>query len=423
MRRSFLLAVAACLCLVSSGPIGLASLRASDDGDGALRDLRAWIAEPSAERAPLAEQAFAAVALDRSQAEAAAKLLIDDHAARRRAALPDGLASGELTVDGVTMKFAYRKFGEPTATGRSLYLSMHGGGGAPARVNDGQWENQKRLYEPAEGVYLAPRAPGNTWDLWHQGHIDPLFDRLIADLIVVEGVDPNRVYLMGYSAGGDGVYQLAPRMADRFAAAAMMAGHPNETSPLGLRNLPFAIYCGGRDSAYDRNKIAEQWGKTLDELAAADEGGYPHRTVIYPDKGHWMDREDAEALPWMAQQVRNLRPDRVVWKQDDVIGTRFYWLAMSAEAGADRTLVDVRREGGTFVVERASKSLELTIRLDDSMTDLDAPIKVIEGDTVLFEGKANRTIATLAKTLEERGDPTGLFSAEVRVTIEPRREE
>ena len=38
-------------------------------------------------------------------------------------------------------------------------------------------------------------------------------DRLIENLVVFEGVDPNRVYLLGYSAGGDGVYQLAPRMA------------------------------------------------------------------------------------------------------------------------------------------------------------------------------------------------------------------
>ena len=43
-------------------------------------------------------------------------------------------------------------------------------------------------------------------------------------MIAFYGVDSDRVYLMGYSAGGDGVYQVAPRMADRFAAAAMMAG-------------------------------------------------------------------------------------------------------------------------------------------------------------------------------------------------------
>ena len=74
-------------------------------------------------------------------------------------------------------------------------------------------------------------------------------------------LDPNKVYLMGYSAGGDGVYQLAPRMADRFAAAAMMAGHPNETSPLGLRNLPFTIHMGENDTPYKRNKVAAEWKK------------------------------------------------------------------------------------------------------------------------------------------------------------------
>ncbi|MFM8642358.1 MAG: polyhydroxyalkanoate depolymerase, partial [Phycisphaerales bacterium] len=110
---------------------------------------------------------------------------------------------------------------------------------APAPVNDAQWENQKRLYSPPEGVYVAPRAPTNEWNLWHQGHVDALFDRLIENLVMCERVDPDRIYLMGYSAGGDGVYQLAPRMADRFAAAAMMAGHPNEAVPDGLRNLPF----------------------------------------------------------------------------------------------------------------------------------------------------------------------------------------
>ena len=110
------------------------------------------------------------------------------------------------------------------AGGRSLFLSLHGGGGAPAEVNDSQWRNQIALaqgYRPQEGLYVAPRAPTNSWKLWHEDHLDALFDRLIADLVVLENVNPNRVYVLGYSAGGDGVYQLGPRMADRWAAASM----------------------------------------------------------------------------------------------------------------------------------------------------------------------------------------------------------
>ena len=51
----------------------------------------------------------------------------------------------------------------------------------------------------------APRAPTETWNLWHEAHIAPLFQALIETYVARRGVHPNKVYLMGYSAGGDGV--------------------------------------------------------------------------------------------------------------------------------------------------------------------------------------------------------------------------
>jgi hypothetical protein len=47
-------------------------------------------------------------------------------------------------------------------------------------------------------------------------------------------------------------------MADRWAAAAAMAGHPNDADPKGLRNVSFAIDVGARDDAYDRNEVARE---------------------------------------------------------------------------------------------------------------------------------------------------------------------
>jgi hypothetical protein len=378
--------------------------------------LEKYLAMPAAERAKLEEQDFAKKVISREEAATAQELLWKDHVARIRADRAKEMEARELAIVEKKMPFYYKIFGDKPATGRSLYISMHGGGGAPKRVNDSQWENQKRLYELKEGVYCAPRAPTDTWNLWHEGHIDPLFDRLIENLIVFEDVDPDRVYLMGYSAGGDGVYQLAPRMADRLAAAAMMAGHPNETSPLGLRNLPFAIHMGARDGAYGRNKVAEDWGKKLDELQKADPTGYPHFTKLHEGKGHWMDRQDAEAIPWMAEYRRNVLPKKIVWKQDDVVGSRFYWLAVDSNKVPSRAEVIATRDGQTIAIEKSDVPA-LTIRLSDAMCNLDEPITVKSQDKTVFEGRVERTIATIAKTLAERGDPKGIFAAEMVVVV------
>ncbi|HEX2476754.1 MAG TPA: polyhydroxyalkanoate depolymerase, partial [Lacipirellulaceae bacterium] len=312
----------------------------AEQSAAALTSLDNYLAADRDSRPPLAEQAFARTPLTRADADAAGEKLWEDHAQSIRESRAGEMKERRLKDGELVMPFHYETFGDKPTSGRRLFISMHGGGGAPRQVNDRQWENQKRLYRPEEGVYVAPRGPTDNWNLWHEPHIDRLFDRLIEDMIVFEDVDPNRVYILGYSAGGDGVYQLAPRMADRWAAAAMMAGHPNDALPLGLRNIGFTIHVGGRDGAYNRNKVAAEWGQKLDDLHKADPDGYSHLVTIHPDKPHWLDREDAAALPWMVEYVRNPVPTRVVWKQDDVTHGRFYWLAVDADeekAGSEIT--------------------------------------------------------------------------------------
>lgn len=301
------------------------------------------------------------------------------------------------------MKYLERTFGEAKEGERSLWISMHGGGGAPARVNDQQWQNQIRLYEPKEGIVVAPRAPSNSWNLWHQGHIDDLFDRLIANFVLTRGVNPNRVYLMGYSAGGDGVYQLAPRMADRYAAAAMMAGHPNNANALGLRNLPFMIFMGGKDGAYGRNNVAAKWGERLDELQKGDSKGYEHKVTIYPQHGHWMNRDDREALPWMLARTRNPWPKKIVWHQSGRTHERFYWLAVPKGTAKGGQTVTAGVDGQTIVISGGGIK-KLNLRLSDKLVDLDQPVVVTVDGKEVFKGQVARTVKAIWNSLQERVD-------------------
>jgi transglutaminase-like putative cysteine protease len=360
------------------------------------------------------ELRWEALGLDQASAEALVASRYREIAAKIAEEREAELAGKEFLLGEHSMRLLERTFGEAPETGRSLWISMHGGGGAPARVNDQQWQNQIRLYEPEEGIYLAPRAPTNAWNLWHQAHIDPLFDRLIETYVAARGVDPDRVYLMGYSAGGDGVYQLAPRMADRFAAASMMAGHPNEASPLGLRNLPFFLFMGGKDGAYNRNQVVKDWGAKLDALEAADPTGYPHRLTIYEDKSHWMGGNDREALPWMAAARRDPWPSRVVWRQDDVTHTRFYWLQIAPEDAKTGATVIAEVEGRTIRIETEDVQ-SLTLRLRDELIDLELPIRVEANGEEVFAGVVQRTADAIAESLEDRADPRTAATALLQV--------
>lgn len=361
---------------------------------------------------------FAGMKLGADAFESARQMLWDAYVAGIKDERTKEWNAKKIVMGDQTMKFDYRTFGDKPENGRSLFISMHGGGGAPARVNDQQWQNQIGLYEPEEGIYLSPRAPTDTWNLWHQGHIDTMFTRIIEDAILLADVDPNRIYLMGYSAGGDGVYQLAPRMADQIAAAAMMAGHPNDAKPLGLRNIGFTLHMGGRDAAYKRNEVAREWKKKLAELKEADPDGYDHEVVIHERHGHWMQRDDAVAVPWMSKFTREPFPNKVVWYQSGVTHDRYYWLAVNEENKKGGSHVVVVRDGQNFAIEKAEGLNSLTIRFNDQMIDFDQPVVVTWNDKEVFNGKVDRTLGVVAATIADRGDPASIYSGEIQIELQ-----
>ena len=318
--------------------------------------------------------------------------------------------------DGLRMKFDYRVFGERPEDGRSLFISMHGGGNAPEALNTQQWKNQIRLYEPREGVYVAPRAPWDDWNMWFKPGLDEFFEALIQTAVVEMEVNPDKVYLLGYSAGGDGVWRMAPRMADRWAAASMMAGHPGEASQVNLRNVPFMIWMGEYDGAYDRNKLAVEKGRMMDSLQQAEPEGYIHETHIVKGKGHWMDRADTAAIAWMTKYKRNALPKKIVWRQEEVMRPFMYWLGVDLETARPGMAVVAELSGNEIKIE-ACDYPKLRIYLNDRMVDMDKPVKVTYEGKVLFEKKLARTAKCMARTLCERGDSELVFSGYVEVEI------
>ena len=201
----------------------------------------------------------------------------------------------------------------------SLVFGLHGGGGCPPQVNDSQWENHKDLYgfekDRKDILWVCPRAPTNNWNLWHEPHIDEILLGITQNFNILGLIDPNRVYITGYSAGGDGVYKLAPRIACYLAGAVMSAGHPNGSGVENLINTSFAIQIGANDGAYNRNSVALEYSEKLKLLREEEscEERYIYRFDSY-NTGHWMNKKDKSAIEWALDFTRNPQPRKIVWK-------------------------------------------------------------------------------------------------------------
>ena len=403
-RKHFLSTIAAIAALLLFTP---------SIANAQIQEFKNWVANPKGE---LAQQRFANKALSKADCDEAAFII--DSLWLKESAKELGRQWERLTIanDSIKLACACRVFGMTPKDGRSLYISMHGGGECPKEVNDEQWMNQIYLYEPFEGVYVAPRAPWNTSDLWHRKGLDELLEDVIRACVVFEGVNPNKVYLLGYSAGGDGVWRVAPRMADKWAAASMMAGHPGESSQVNLMNTPYMIWMGEHDHYYDRNILAKEKAQVMDSLAAAHPGKYIHSNNIIEGKGHWMDRVDTAAIGWMAQYRRMPYPKQVVWRQERVTREHFYWLTAPADEVEQGKTVIANIDGNTINIEQCDYS-KLTIYLNDRLVDLDKKVTIRYKGKKIARIKPSRTIAALHRSLNMRNDRSYAFPCIVDVEM------
>jgi hypothetical protein len=399
--------------------------------------------------------------LTKAQATAARKEIWEAYATAVKAE-PGRVAEHQkkaIAFNGKTMRYGYKTVGKAGAEGFPLYIALHGGGGGPARMNDGQWEHMKRYYLPnvKNGIYLATRGVTNTWNLHFRAESYVCYDRLIENMIVFENVDPNRVYIMGFSAGGDGTYQIASRMADRWAAANMSAGHHNGVNPRNLYNLPFLIQVGERDAAYKRNTEAVKYYQKLQKLQQSEGKGYIHEINVHAGRPHnfydhhpneapqqvlvnpanWLKTgksptvsRNTSAIAWLDTHTRNPTPPRVIWDlttgadraakelwELPLRSKQHYWLDVAGlETGKEEIAARLDKKRNAVVIEDMGEAVRLL--LNDDMLDLDKPV-AIELHGTVKTATAHRTLGNLVRSLAGRGDPTLMFEASLVVRRTP----
>jgi len=362
-----------------------------------MEELENWLKQNNRK---LENLSFADKSITKEEAEIASKLIYSKRLEDIKREYQKSWDEKKFETDGYEMKFDYNIHGEKPKDGRSLYISMHGGGGTTAATNDQQWKNQINLYKPVEGIYLSPRSAVNEWNMWFKPHIDIFLNMIIQSAVAIMDVNPDKVFVMGYSAGGDGVYRMGPRMADHWAAASMMAGHPGYVSPLNLRNIGFSIWMGENDRAFSRNSEAARFGGLLDSLNRENPMAYKHSVHIVEGKGHWMDKVDTAAMYWMHEFKRNPYPDKVAWHQEDVVRERFYWLSVNKSEAMPGMEVIVECKNNTInIIKNSYQTIDIS--LNDNLIDYSKPVKVMYEGKVLAKIKLTRNIGHVYKSVND----------------------
>ena len=368
-----------------------------------------------------------------------------------------------IEFNGKIMRFSVEVKGEKPDSGYALYISLHGGGRAPDVLNNQQWISQMNIWNRGieAGIYVVPRGIDNTYNLHSMAESYAMYDRIIENMIAFEDVDPNKVYVLGFSAGGDGVYQITARMPDRFAAANMMAGHPNGISVTNYRNVPFLIQMGEKDTSYNRHKTAANYDAKLNS-ASAKYGGFVHDTFLHPGGTHnsWMfnsvlpDRQpnevfanpakcfegdkttvkkNTDSIAWLSQHTRNPYPTRLLWDQSISAQSRsgigdndshfwmstakpnqFYWLEAVNNSIAKST-VDISYDRDSQSIRAVDFGEKIRLLIHEKMMDLSRPISIYSGESKL-EFRPKLSLHTMIRTLIDRGDINFVFPASVVIS-------
>lgn len=153
-------------------------------------------------------------------------------------------------------------------------LFLHGRGGAHA--------DAAGFYTTAIGDYiqktpnfpfivLAPQTPLDWSPLLLKNLLDQTMEKY--------AIDPERMYLTGYSMGGAGTWSLAMTYPDLFAALAPICGYASSENICSIAHIPEWIFHNEGDPT-----IEVQYSQDI--AAALDSCGAEVRTTFYPDLSH-----------------------------------------------------------------------------------------------------------------------------------------
>lgn len=219
-------------------------------------------------------------------------------------------------TDKSGVKMPYRLFVPPGYHSTEKYpliLWFHGGSG---RGTDNEAQIAKENEKGAQiwttpgnqaefpAFVLAPQcAHGENWSDPELNEIGGPLQRALDILALVKkdySIDAGRIYLVGQSMGGLGVWALLQKFPEDWAGAVVVASYDNFTNVRGAARVPLWIFQGDADTSVPVELVREM----VKELKKA--GGTPRYTEYHKVSVEIWEKAFAEGelVKWVSAQRR-----------------------------------------------------------------------------------------------------------------------
>jgi len=248
-----------------------------------------------------------------------------------------------------------------------LLVTLHGLGDGPAVAPDIN-----------SMVQIGPYGRGSVW-FTGIGRED-VFE-CIETAREIFSIDPDRIYLAGFSMGAVATFNLGLRYPHRWAACVPVCGKLDELELVANGgNLPFRIIAGGRD-------------KILPPLFA--KGAYQKARQMnlsswkyteYENMGHSFHIDWNKVENWLLKQCLKKNPKKVTFTTDNLQSARAYWVEVTGlkqyaefariEAEIDRQKIKLT----------TSNLTNYTLSLNSELVDMSEEITVVENGVKVFTG-------------------------------------